>query len=54
MAFQELQLTLFLSKMTLFQCGFRRVSTVKNAEGVEHSGNVPPHMPSIEESGLEG
>ena len=26
------------------------MSTV--AEGVEHSGFVPPHMPSIEESGL--
>ena len=28
------------------------MSTVKNAEEVEHSGIVPPHMPSIEESGL--
>ena len=38
--------------MSLFQCGFRRISRSENREAEQQSTVIPSHLPSVEESGL--
>ena len=39
-------------KMSLFDCGFRRISRSENSETEQQSIVTPPHVPSVEDSGL--
>ena len=38
--------------MSLFQYGFRRISSSENGETEQQSAVIPSHLPSVEESGL--
>ena len=39
-------------KMSLFDCGFRRISRSENSETEQQSIVTPPHVPYVEDSGL--
>ena len=47
-----ISISFLAGKMSLFDCGFRRISRSENSETEQQSIVTPPHVPSVEDSGL--
>ena len=47
-----ISISFLAGKMSLFDYGFRRISRSENSETEQQSIVTPPHVPSVEDSGL--